>query len=147
MGNEEKVYKGAITLFYKRVGNETRYLVVENAKTGNVTFVSGAEEDRDVSLIATATREIKEELGIEAREYALTPTTVWHNFIFDEKKKERAGHKGSYQVFVADLTNFAGNIAHTAELKQIKWMPAQEVLEALAFPDLKQIFVTASSKL
>ncbi len=142
MNESKKVFEGAITLFYMDTDRGRQYLVVENAKTGNLTFVSGAKEDEDSSLKDVALRENREELGIGSTNYELIPTDVRHEFIFGEKKKERAGHRGSYHVFVADMTNAdVTNIAHTDELKSVKWMTEKEVLDILTFPDLKEVFI------
>ena len=131
MTDAEKVFEGAITIFYKDSGNGGRlYLVVENAKTGNLTFVSGAKEDADLSLKDTALRENREELGIESEDYELVPTEVRHEFVFGENKRERAGRGGSYRVFVADVADVdSSRISHTDELKGIRWMTEVEALD------------------
>ena len=82
---EEKTYYGVIVLFYKGRGEGRGFLVVENSKTGNVTFVSGTQEAEDRDLLATAQREIKEELGLDSNSYQLEPTDVYHNFVYGSK--------------------------------------------------------------
>lgn len=140
----QEIYYGAIVIFYKKEGDETRYLVVENAKSGNITFLSGAQEGGE-SLLETAQREVNEELGLDASAYSLHPTEIYQNFIFDENKKERAGAKGSYRVFTGDLSHL-DEIKPTKELKQVWWKTANEILAALTFPDLKEIFQEYASQ-
>ena len=140
MGKDEKTYEGAITIFYKRENNQVLYLVVENSETGNHTFVSGAKEDMDESLQDTAKRENKEELGIESSEYVLVPTSIQHEFVFGSKKKSRSGSKGSYLVFVSDLSS-ANEVSPTDELKSAKWMTKDEAASSLTFPDLREVFL------
>jgi NADH pyrophosphatase NudC (nudix superfamily) len=135
-----KVFHGAITIFYKRTNQDLLFLVVENSKTGNLSFVSGAKADVDQSIEDSARRENLEELGLSFNQYELRGIDVKHEFMFGPKKKERAGHKGEYQVFVSDLTNADFEISHTKELKSAKWMTEKEVLDSLTFPDLVEVF-------
>ncbi len=98
----DKIYKGGIAILYRRSEKGTEFLVVENVGTGNVSFVSGAQEESDVSETDAILRELHEELHIPESlgEIRLSPTGVRHNFVFNAKKKERAGHHGSYEVFL-----------------------------------------------
>jgi len=144
---KEKKYEGAITVFYKKTNQEPLFLVVENTKTENISFVSGAKEDSDENLIESAQRENEEELGLDPEEYELEEVEVKHKFTFNEKKKERAGKQGSYQVFVSDLTDADFEIGHTEELKSTKWMTKKEVLDSLSFPDLKEVFLETIKKI
>jgi len=137
---KEKMYRGAITVFYKKTNEGLLFLVAENAETGNMSFVSGAEEDEDQSLVDSAKRENLEELGLNPELYELKQIDVKHEFVFNSKKKERSGHRGSYQVFVSDLTNADFEVSHTDELKSLDWKTEKEVLHSLSFPDLKEVF-------
>lgn len=140
----EKVYRGAIVLFYKDTPEGRWYLVAHNAVTGNVSLVSGSEEkDDDNSLERTAVREVSEELGIPDDAYALRPLPVSHRFVFGPKKVERAGHRGEYQVFVGNLTAHDGVVGHTSELTGTQWLSEEEARERLSFPDLKDVFTEA----
>jgi len=141
-GEKEKVFRGAITIFYKSENENLKYLVVENTKTGNISFVSGAQEEADQSLEDAAQREIKEELGLEPDGYQLIETDVKHEFVFGPKKLKRAGHKGAYQVFIADASALE-EIGHTEELSSMKWMTEEKVLMSLTFQDLKEVFEKA----
>lgn len=135
----EKVYQGAIVVFYKDTAGDRQYLVVDNAKTGNKTFVSGAAETVDGSAIETAQREIEEELGIVSDQYELKATGVTQEFVFGDKKPERAGAKGIYQVFLADVSHLP-EVLHTKELKGVTWLSQSEARDALTFDDLKDVF-------
>ncbi len=137
---------GGIAIFYRRVHNTMEFLVVKNAKTGNITFVSGAKEDIDANEAETIKREILEELELDVAVEMLQPTNVRHNFIFGSKKKERAGLPGSYQVFFVDATDMTAAIHDTAELK-VEWMTKEQALDALSFPDLKEVFLQAVNSL
>ncbi len=137
---KEKTFYGAITVFYKKTNEGLLFLIAENTKTGNISFVSGTQEDEDQLLEVSAQRENIEELGLQPDQYELKKIDVKHEFIFGSNKKERAGHKGSYQVFVSDLTNVNFEVSHTEELKSLKWMTEKEVLHSLTFPDVAEVF-------
>lgn len=139
-------YLWAITIFVKKDWDTSKFLLVENTKTGNISFVSGAMEPKDNDLLATARREIKEELNIDPTTYELIPTTVKHEFIFGENKKERAWQAWSYQVFWANWGNIWA-IHHTAELKSAIWLSKEEVLQALTFEDLKEVLEKATQEI
>lgn len=137
---EEKIL-GCIGVFYRKNNELLEFLVVENSAKGNITFVSGAKEDEDNSEIETMRRETEEELGIKTDNINFRPTGVRHEFIFGPNKKDRDGLSGSYQVFIADVTGVSDQISHTKELKSIKWLNKDEVLQTLSFPDLKEVFL------
>jgi len=137
---KEKTFYGVITVFYKKTNEGLLFLIAENTKTGNISFVSGAQEDEDQSLEESAQRENIEELGLQPNQYELKKINISHEFIFGQNKKERAGHKGSYQVFISDLTNADFEVSHTGELKSLKWMTEKEVLDSLTFPDVVEVF-------
>jgi 8-oxo-dGTP pyrophosphatase MutT (NUDIX family) len=143
---KEKTIEGAMTIFYRNVKGQLLFLVVENTKTGNISFVSGADEEIDeASLKKTAQREITEELGLTPDSYRLTPTDARYDFVFNSKKTERAGKKASYQVCLSDVTDLKDEIGHTTELKSAKWMTKEEVISSLTFPELKDVFEKAIS--
>lgn len=133
------IYKGVVVIFHKTNGAEPQFLVVENAKTGNVSFVSGAKEDIDTSLEATAEREIQEELGLIKDQYALTSTPISYEFVFGPQKPERTGAQAEYHVFLASLID-DNTVPYTQELTSAKWMTASETISALSFPDLRTVF-------
>lgn len=137
--------KGAIVIFYKKTEQGLRFLVVENAKTGNFSFVGGAADEIDDSLIETAQREVKEELGLKPDQYELQETDLVHEFIFGEWKKDRVGSKGEYKVFLADISD-TDQIAPTSELKSATWMSASEARDALTFDDLREVFYQVIEK-
>jgi 8-oxo-dGTP pyrophosphatase MutT (NUDIX family) len=134
---------GAISIFYKNTSPRT-FLVVENAETRNITFVSGAQEPQDESIEDTALREIREELGITVGISQLMKTTVKHKFIFSSKKVERTGKRGEYTVFLIDASKLHIE-THTKDLQQVNWMTEEEVLQHLTFEDLKDVFRKAIS--
>lgn len=144
---EEKVFLGGIAVIHRNKDGRLEFLVVENAKTKNITFVSGAKEDSDESETDAINREIQEELGLLAGEIKFRPTGIRHEFIFGPSKKDRTGQRGSYEVFLADATNMNKPINHTTELKDAKWMSEEEVMNKLSFPDLKEVFLKVAKNL
>ncbi len=132
----------AITIFCKKIGDTIYYLVVKNNETGNISFVSWAKEGEDNDLFDTAKREAQEELGIDPTDYIFIPTSVRHEFIFWNKKKERSWQEGVYQVFWVDWSNLQF-ITPTKELSETTRITREEVLESLTFDDLKEVFKKA----
>jgi len=148
VGESRKTHFGAITLFYMNSPEGRKYLVAQNSATQNITFISGAAEEVDAgSLTATAQREVEEELGLAPDTYTLKEIDVRHEFTFGPKKVDRAGDKGSYQVFVAELTDHADEFVHTSELTGVRWLTESEVLEHLTFPDLREVFQNTLQKI
>lgn len=143
----EKVIYGGIAILYRQGTNGLEFLVVENTETGNISFVSGAQEDSDASEQVGMERELEEELGVSSDKIVLQPTDVRQEFVFGANKPKRAGHSGSYRVYLGDVTPIADNISHTKELKGIRWLPKEEVLQDLTFPDLKDVFSHATEGL
>ncbi|MFA5870839.1 MAG: NUDIX hydrolase [Candidatus Paceibacterota bacterium] len=144
---KKKVFQGGIAIIYRKNGSDLEFLVVENSKTKNISFVSGAKEELDNSEIDSIIREIKEELDFDIERSKLEPTETKHDFIFGSKKENRAGCRGLYQVFLVDASDISSSITHTEELRNIKWLKRNEVLETLSFPDLKSVFSEATKNL
>jgi 8-oxo-dGTP pyrophosphatase MutT (NUDIX family) len=135
----ETIY-GGIAILYRTVGDKREFLLVENGETGYVTFMAGAKEPADRNELETVEREMMEEIGLKATEVGLKLTGVRQEFTFGSHKPERAGHPGSYQVFVADVTKIADTIKPMKEIKTVKWVPEENVAESLTFTDLKEVF-------
>ena len=131
-----------IIIFHKKEWDRDKYLVVQNKETENISFVSWAKETRDKNLSDTCQREVKEELAIDPEKYILIPTSVIQEFVFWPKKKERAGKKAIYHVFLADWSTF-WSITTTRELTSAVWMTKKEVLNTLTFDDVKDVFEKA----
>lgn len=133
---DEKIYLGVVIVLYQKIGGENLYVVVEN-QTGKITFPAGAQEDYDNTLLDTARREAKEELGLNPEDYRLISSNVSYEFIFGPQKKERAGAKGIYTIFTGEI-NPDIKVMPTSELKSIKLLKARAALEAVSFADLKE---------
>jgi len=136
-----KTMNGAIIIFHRKHNGRQEFLIVQNAKTGNISFVGGGRETGE-TLEETARREVKEELGLNPTDYVLVPTDVAHEFIFGSKKSERTGQRGSYAVFLAKADS-SGTISHTGDLTRVAWKSKEDVLKELSFEDLKDVFVEA----
>ena len=136
---ESNVIHGSIVIFTRGEGTNRRFLIFDNAKSGNVTFVSGGQEPLDKSNTETAAREITEEINLNPDDYNLTKSNVHQEFIFNQSKPERAGKKGDYQVFIADLKSPKQIIQPTNEVKSAVWLTKEEILESKLMPDLATV--------
>jgi len=144
---KKKTYYGAIVIFYTKKNGETKYLVVKNAKSGNISFIAGAQEEADANLEATAKREAGEELSGLPEDLQLVPTSAKQEFVFGPNKPDRVGCKGSYQVFLVDATEFAEQVQPTSELTEIKWLSKDEAIQELTFDDVREVFEQATSEI
>lgn len=143
-----KTYYGAITIFYKKETiNKFLFLINKNLKNGNYSLIGGTKNRTDTSLKQTAKRENKEELGISPKIYKLISTKVRHKFIFSNNKPQRQGQKGSYLIFLADLSNLIQDIRHKEKLRRIEWVSKKEAINKISFDDLKEVFKQATDSL
>lgn len=142
----KQIYYGAIVLFYKKVNNEL-YFLIQKSKTGKYGFISGARENEDNhSPEKNAWREVEEEIGLKPDQYKLIATNIKHEFMFGEHKKNRAGAKGEYSVFLSDINNIQ-NIEATDEIESIEWVTYNQVLEKISFDDLREVFIQATKNI
>ncbi len=129
----------AVVIFKKLIRDKEHYLVVENTKSGNITFPSWAKEPEDVSVLATGYREITEELG-EGLEYELHDSWNSYEFEFWKNKPERYGDKWKYSILTGDGEKIPEEIPPTKDVKRAKWLTAEKVVQVLSFPDLVEVF-------
>ncbi len=118
----KKTWYGSIVVAYRT--NPVRILLIENTETGNVTTISGAVEHEETQKEAAA-RELQEEVKWKVPADLLKETGVTHEFIYGEKKKERAGDKGSNQVFLIRCKHAGRTIRNNRYKKSYMGKPAR----------------------
>lgn len=67
------------------VSNKTKFLLIKNKHTGNITFPAGAKKKGELELDALK-RELFEETGLEPKDYIIIPTNVVYEFIYNQKR-------------------------------------------------------------
>lgn len=142
------IIQWAIAILYRSTDAEPLFLVVENRQTGNISFMSGwAESEDEWSLKTTAQREIQEELWLDPDAYEIFSTDLVHEFTFDEKKVDRNGLIARYEIFLVDASDIREDIDHSSDLTWIKRVSKSEALQLITFPELKQLFEAATTKI
>ena len=120
------------------VFSKSRYLLIKNKETGNLTFPAGAREGNETPL-QTLNRELYEETGWLSRDFKATETGILHEFIYNEKKKGRAGQKAKEVVYLVESRKTdLKPIDKDAEI--LGWFNYNEVIEKLTFEDSKALY-------
>jgi 8-oxo-dGTP pyrophosphatase MutT (NUDIX family) len=131
----EKIWYGSIVLAYRTA--PLRVLLIENIETGNVTPVSGAVGDNETQRQAAA-RELREEINWVVKEDELLEIGVRHEFVYGPKKRERAGDKGSNQVFLLNANGYP-EPNETNDTKNPIWLEPALIKEKISFEDLREV--------
>lgn len=134
-------FTGVIGIIFLR-DNPTKYALIHNLKTGNITFPSGGREDTEKTPVESLKREIEEETGLLPKDYTIHVTPLIHEFTYSSKKRERAGQKAIQPIFLIESKK--SKLAPLDLDVQIDgWYTAEEVLKKLTFSDFKEIFKKA----
>jgi 8-oxo-dGTP pyrophosphatase MutT (NUDIX family) len=118
-------------IVYRKINGSVKYLVTYETDTGMVSFPGGAQDKADQTIEDTMKRELREELGLSADAYTLTPTDLTHEFVHtDKKNKARFGKKGVQHVF---LVNYKGGeeIIISNDIGSVKFLARDQVLREL----------------
>lgn len=133
-------FNGVIGIVFQR-DNPCRYVLIHNRKSGNITLLAGGREDNEIPE-QTLQREIKEETGLSHKEYKIIKTPIVHEFVYNSKKKERAGKKSRQIVYLVE-TSITDLHPEDSDSEILGWFPKKEILKKLTFSDSKELFVKA----
>jgi len=134
-------YNGVIGIIFQR-GNPFKFLLIHNKKTGNISFIAGGKDGDESSSRQTLAREVKEETGLVPSDYLVIETPIFHEFIYNSKKKERAGQTARQSVYLIE-TNKTDLTPEDSDSKIDGWYIAEEVTQRLTFSDSKELFKKA----
>ncbi len=141
----EENYDGVIGIVFQDT-KPKKFLLIHNKKTGNLTLPAGGREEGETSSKQTLLREIKEETGLLPSEYKVIETTIVHEFVYNSKKKERAGQTARQPVYLIETKE--------TELKPEDsdsiidgWYTDEEIINKLTFSDSKELFKKAISQI
>lgn len=121
-------------------GSPIRYVLVKS-KRGVISFPGGGVEKSDRSLQAAMIRELKEETGLEPKDYFLEKTDIIDKFIYDKDKDKRADERARQIVFLVKTNKKSFTPEEEAEIKGP--YSEKEVLENLTFATSKNIYKKA----
>ena len=130
-------FTGIIGIVYQK-SNPKRYLLIHNQRTGNISFPAGGRENNETRE-QTLKREIKEETGLLLEDYKIIETDIIYEFIYNEKKTERAGQTARQPVYLIE-TDKIDSVPEDPDAKVLGWFTAEEVLEKLTFSDIRELF-------
>ncbi|MBI2426507.1 MAG: NUDIX domain-containing protein [Candidatus Kerfeldbacteria bacterium] len=105
----DDIIRGALVIFYQGRGTDRRFCVTTTSKGGNTSFPKGARDGNE-SAKENATREAKEELGIDPATYTLQPTGLANRFTFGVTKTAREGKNAAYDIFLADISDLPDSV-------------------------------------
>jgi 8-oxo-dGTP pyrophosphatase MutT (NUDIX family) len=131
---------GVVAIIYKRSLNGTLQFLLLKHRNSFWTFAGGKVESSDKSVVAGLQREVSEELGLSETDYSAVDTGIVNEFIYGNEKADRAGKQGRTHYYLGELHENAVPKCQ-AEIQEFKWLSKQEVLEHLAFEDIKQKFL------
>ena len=132
-------YRQGVYLVIKQ-GN--KFLLANKNRTEKKEwYFPGGGVEKDESLTETFFREATEELNLQKKDFlTVTNTNIQHSFNWPKHLQEKKGLKGQTKTFiVATLQpNTIIDISNHHELKAIKWVPKEKIIQTLPFEDLKQ---------
>jgi 8-oxo-dGTP pyrophosphatase MutT (NUDIX family) len=131
-------YDGVIGIIFQR-SNPVKYILIHNKKTGNVTFPGGGRDEGEVSSKESLEREVREETGLLPSEYRIIETPIIHEFVYNSKKKERAGQTARQPVYLVETSKNDLNPEDPDSIID-GWYTAEEVINKLTFSDSKELF-------
>lgn len=131
-----KTWHGAIVLAYKKIGEEIKILLLENADTKKITPIAGAAEEGETQIQA-AVRETFEESRWKIKEKDLIQTPVEHIFVYGSHKKERAGDRGENKIFLLDANDLPKPQA-TKDALNHRWLNIEDAINSINLLDLKE---------
>lgn len=131
-------FTGIIGIVFKR-GNPNKYVLIHNLKSGNITFPAGARENYDRSVKDTLKREILEETGLLPKDYNIIETPLIYEFIYNERKKQRAGEIAKQAVYLIE-TQKIDSAPKDPNVEIDGWYTAEEIIKKLTFGDSKELF-------
>ena len=131
-------FNGVIGIVFRR-GNPDKFALIENKKSGNITFPAGGRDEGEETSIDTLKREVEEETGLSDKEYSIIKTHYVHEFVYSSTKKERAGKKAIQPVYFIK-TEKENLESKDPEVRFKGWFTKEKVLELLTFGDSKDVF-------
>jgi 8-oxo-dGTP pyrophosphatase MutT (NUDIX family) len=133
-------FSGVIGIVFQRK-NPNRYVLIHNKKSGNITLPAGGREGNE-SPEQTLQREIKEETGLLQEDYKIIKTPIIHEFVYNSKKKERAGQKSRQLVYFLETTKKDLH-PEDSDSEILGWFHERDILQKLTFSDSKELFKRA----
>lgn len=133
---EDQQFDGVLGIVVLKSSPE-KFLLVNNQRTGNLTFPAGTREGQETAREAII-REIQEETSLAPNDYQLTQTPFAHQFVYNKKKEERFGQTVRQIVFLIETTK--EDVDPQDQSVTIEgWYIKEEILNRLTFDGSKEL--------
>ena len=132
-------------LLYKIENGVVNFLLAQE-NDDNWGLPGGAKEVEDPDLLSAIERELKEELGLEPKDYVLQETNVKREFEYNHFQSSRYGKHGIVCFFLIHL-NEISRLQVSSELESVEWFTREKALGKLTFDHIKDGFREASKLL
>ena len=129
-------FNGAVAIVY--INNPERKYAVVHSHRG-FGLPGGGFEPGDNSVEDIIRREIREELGLEKKNYRLRTTDLVEEFTYDNNKGERSGRTTKRAVYLVEVFTDSFNPTDP-EVIQIELYNEDKVREKLTWPNAVDIF-------
>ncbi|MDI6737101.1 MAG: hypothetical protein QME12_01130 [Nanoarchaeota archaeon] len=131
-------FDGVVAIVYRR-GRPDKFVLVQNRKTGNVSFPSGSKLSAEASAADTMAFVVTQQTGLKPEEYEAKQIPLGYEFVaYNGTKAERTRQL----VFLVETLNTTSIPADS--LFRIKeWTTADEIIQMLVVREPRQFFEKA----
>lgn len=131
-------FDGIVAIVYRR-GRPDKFALVQNKKTGNISFPSGARLNAESSAADTMEAVVLQQTGLKPGDYEAKQIPLGYEFIaYDGSKAERVRQL----VFLAETLNTT-SIPADSLFKIKEWTTADEIIQMLVVKEARQLFEKA----
>ena len=134
----DNLIKNVRAIVWKKSERGPLFLLTQEP-SGAFTIPGGCKDVEDVDLLAALHRELREELYLEPSDYSARATDIRKEYAsLYNRPPERAGKNTVISLFtVSDLSK---EPRASAEIKDIVWVTADDVLQMLKAPHMNELF-------
>ena len=128
-------YTGIVAIVYLK--KEDKYLLIDNLRSGNVTFPAGRREDGE-TILETLAREVTEETGLLPSEYEFEDTGLVNEFTYNKNKEDRVGIRIKQPIYLLKTNRKDLQPTDIEEVRIKGWYSKEETIDLLTFDHLKE---------
>ncbi|HII15309.1 MAG TPA: NUDIX hydrolase [Nanoarchaeota archaeon] len=133
-----KDFDGIVAIVFRR-GRPDKFVLVQNRKTGNVSFPSGAMLESEDSAADAMAREVRAQTGLKPEDYEAKQIPLGFEFVsYNGTNAERTRQV----VFLVETLNTI-SAPEDVNFKIRVWTTADEIIQMLAVKEAKQLFEKA----
>lgn len=130
-------FNGVVSIVYRR-GRPDKFALVQNRKTGSVSFPSGAVSEGN-SMDDTVASLVRAQTGLKPEEYEAKQIPLGYEYILcTNTKAERA----KQAVYLVETLN-TNSASEDSGFKIKDWYTADEIIQMLTVRESRQLFEKA----